>query len=154
MYLVWLVAITGFWLLLSGYYTTWILSLGVISIALVLWFIHRMNFTDNMPIRIRLTPKLISYLVWLFVQVVKANLELGRRVLKPNMPIEPLWERLPINLNNDMERTLYANSVTLTPDTLTVRMDEDSFLVHALWKESVEGLKEGETERRIKEIGI
>ena len=145
----------AFWLLLSGHYTALLLSLGGISVLLVIWLIGRLDKADNTSVRVSLTPALLRYLVWLFAQVIKANIEVSRRILNPKLPITPVWKALEVDVDSDLQKTLYANSITLTPDTFTTHITDDGrFMVHALWPEAIEGLQEGEMQRRVKQTGI
>jgi multicomponent Na+:H+ antiporter subunit E len=70
------------------------------------------------------------------------------------MPIEPVWARLDTAVGTPLQKTLYANSITLTPGTLTTDVEADHFLVHALSPEGIEDLRRGEMERRIRRLGI
>jgi multicomponent Na+:H+ antiporter subunit E len=147
-------ALAAFWLLLSGHYTTWVNSLGALSVLLVSYIVLRMDHTDSRPVSLRLGWCLLKYFVWLFGQVISANIAVARRVLQPKMPIKPVWEKVGVKVDSPLQKTLYANSVTLTPDTLTMHIDDEYFLVHALWPESIEGLREGDMQRRVQETGI
>ena len=149
-----LVLLAGFWLLLSGHYTPLILSLGAVSVALVTWFLWRMDRVDGEPSSLWPGPRMLGYFGYLLVCVVKANIDLARRILDPTLPVSPVWERLDTRVSSPMEKTLYANSITLTPGTLTTDVRDDHFLIHALNAEGVEELREGEMERRILRLGI
>ena len=144
----------AFWLLLSGHYTTWINSLGILSVLLVTYILIRMDKADPQPMRLRLSWRLLHYLLWLFKQVVMANIAVAHRVLQPTLPIEPIWEMVDVTLDSPLQKTLYANSVTLTPDTLTMQIGDQHLLVHALWPESIAGLREGEMQQRVRKTGI
>lgn len=144
----------AFWLLLSGHYTTWINSLGVISILLVTAVVLRMDKIDASPVNLHLGWRLFKYLVWLFSRVIIANIEVAQRVLQPKMPIEPVWGKVDVDVDSPLQKTLYANSVTITPDTLTVKIADDHFLVHALWPESIQCLRDGGMEKHVKETKI
>lgn len=149
-----IMVLAAFWLLLSGHYTSWTNSLGFISVLLVAAIVIRMEKTDTHPITFHSIWPLLKYLVWLYGQVISANIEVARRVLQPKMPIGPMWKKVPVQVDNPLQKTLYANSVTLTPDTLTMRIGSGHFLVHALWPESIEGLREGDMQQRIKATSI
>lgn len=145
----------GFWLALSGIYTPLLLGFGVASVALVVWLTHRLDQADAMPIRLRPTTGLFRYLAWLAVCLVKANIEVSRRILDPRRPIEPVWEAIDVDVDSPLQKTLYANSITLTPDTLVTNIPESNrFMVHALWPAGITWLREGEMQRRIRQTGI
>ncbi len=147
----------AFWLVLSGYFLTLLLVLGVLSAIAVAWLVYRMDQVDHEPSTLSLLSLglgQLHYLFWLFGQVVVANIVVTRRIWDPSMPIKPAWERLDIQVSTPMEKTLYANSITLTPGTLTTDVKEDHFMIHSLSPEDIEGLRQGEMERRILKLGI
>jgi multicomponent Na+:H+ antiporter subunit E len=142
------------WLLLSGHYTALILSLGVLSVLIVTWFLWRMDRVDGELGVVPIRPRLLYYLLWLMWQVVLSNIDLVRRILDPALPIQPTWQRLDIKVTSTLAKTLYANSITLTPGTLTTDVGEDHFMVHSLSPEGIEELRKGEMERQIQRLGI
>jgi multicomponent Na+:H+ antiporter subunit E len=91
---------------------------------------------------------------WLLWAVVKANIDVAKRIWHPALPIQPSWTRLDTRVSTPLEKTLYANSITLTPGTLTTNVHDDHFMVHALSLEGIEELREGEMERRILQLRI
>jgi len=149
-----LIALAAFWLLLSGHYTSLLLLLGAASVVLVAWFLRRMDRADQEPVQLRLSLGLFLYLGWLLWSVIKANIDLARRIWDPKMPIRPVWGRLETRVQTPVETTLYANSITLTPGTLTTDVSEDHFLIHAISQEGLDELREGEMERRILKLGL
>jgi len=142
------------WLLLSGHYTALILSLGVLSVLIVTWFLWRMDRVDGELGVVPIRPRLLYYLLWLMWQVVLSNIDLVRRILNPALPIQPTWQRLDIKVTSTLAKTLYANSITLTPGTLTTDVGEDHFMVHSLSPDGIEELRKGEMERQIQRLGI
>lgn len=142
------------WLLLSGHYTALIMSLGVVSVLTVTWFFWRMDRVDGelgvLPVR----PRLLYYLGWLMWQVVLSNIDLVRRIWDPALPIRPTWQRLDIKLSSNLAKTLYANSITLTPGTLTTDVREDHFMVHSLSPDGIEDLRKGGMEHQVQRLGI
>ena len=154
LYIVFSIILYLFWLVLSGHYTPMLLSFGAISVLLVVWFIHRMNRVDGKPSIIHPSFKLIHYGAWLLKAVVQSNIDVARRIWNPHQSISPVWKRVDVKLSSDLQKTLYANSITLTPGTLTTDVKDDHFMVHALSEAGIEDLKEGEMERRIERTGI
>lgn len=150
-----IVAVLGvFWLLLSGHFTPLLLVLGLASVVLVVWFVQRMDAVDHEPIQLHPSPRLLGYLAWLLWSVVKANIDVARRVWDPQLPVHPVWARLDTRVKTPVEITLYANSITLTPGTLTTDVRDDYFLIHALSQDGVDDLRDGEMERRILRLGL
>lgn len=146
--------LSSFWLLLSGHYSVLLLGLGLGSTLLVLILMRRADRMHPQP-RFRLTPGLLRYLAWLGKQLVLANLAVARRILDPRLPIQAGWAPLETNLQSPLQRTLLANSITLTPDTFTTHIQPDGqFMVHTLWPESLAALRSGELEARIRDSHI
>ena len=143
-----------FWLLLSGHFTPLFYAYGVISVLLVIWLQHRMDRIDREPALLKVSVGLVRYGLWLGWNLLLSNIDVARRIWDPKLPIEPVWERLDIQLTSPREITLYASSITLTPGTLTTDIKEGYFLVHTLNPEGMAELRRGEMERRIKALGI
>ena len=141
-----------FWMLLSGHTSILLLSLGVASIALVSWIVSRMDRNDKAPIRILFSLRFLSYLGWLIWQVIITNIDVARRIWKPSMPIKPACRKIKVSINDPLIKTIYANSITLTPGTVTTEVGEDYFIVHALNSESLDELEEGEMQRRLSRL--
>jgi multicomponent Na+:H+ antiporter subunit E len=140
------------WLLLSGHYTQLILSLGVVSVLIVTWFVWRMDRVDGELAVLPMRPRLLYYLLWLMWQVVLANIDVVRRIWDPALPIRPTWQRLDIKVSSPLAKMIYANSITLTPGTLTTDVREDHFMVHSLTTEGIEELRKGSMEKQIQRL--
>jgi multicomponent Na+:H+ antiporter subunit E len=153
-YLIVAIMLAVFWILLSGHFTALLLGFGIVSVVLVVWLVFRMDRADKERSTLYPTPRLIAYWGWLLWEVVKANVDLVKRIWHPDLPIEPSWSRLDIKVSTPLEKTFYANSITLTPGTLTTNVNDDHFMVHALSKEGIDGLREGEMERRILRLKV
>ena len=142
------------WLLLSGHYTALILSFGAVSLLIVVWFKWRMDRVDEKLDVLPMRPRVLYYLLWLMWQVVLSNIDLVRRIWDPTLPIRPTWQRLDIKVTSSLAKTLYANSITLTPGTLTTDVREDHFMVHSLSPDGIEDLRKGGMEEQIQRLGI
>lgn len=143
-----------FWLLLSGQDSALFLGLGAVSVLLVTSILRRMDRVDGEPRSIRPTPGLLGYGIWLLWSLVKANLDVVRRIWSPELPIRPVWRRLDVRLSSTMHKTLYANSITLTPGTLTTEVAEDHFMVHSLTEKGIRELEDGQMQERIRHLKI
>jgi multicomponent Na+:H+ antiporter subunit E len=151
-YLILTLPLALFWVLLSGHFTALLLSLGLVSVLIVVWFLRRMDRIDGEVSFMRLSFGLLGYLVWLLGAVVKANLEVTRLIWAPEMPISPNWSRIETEINTPLKKTLYANSITLTPGTLTTTARENHLMVHCLTNENTTDLRKGEMEGRIRKL--
>jgi len=145
------VVMLGFWVVLSGMFDAFHLSLGVISCLLVANFSHNLVFYHGYPATwFKGVVGVAAYLPWLFYQIILANLEVAWVVLHPRMlsKIDPHLIRFNTSLKAPISRVTFAQSITLTPGTITVNVDEDEFLVYALTRNAGEALP-GEMEKRI-----
>ena len=138
------------WLGWSGHYTPLLIGLGLISIVGVLAIGHRMRVVDHESAPIEMAFRVLAYIPWLLWQIFKANIHVGLRILNPRLPISPRIVKTPASQRGDMGRVIYANSITLTPGTVSLGVDPESILVHALTEEAAEGLAEGKMDRRVK----
>lgn len=125
----------AYWLSLSGYFIPMILSFGVISILFVLWLCKRMDILDFETVPYERTPATFMYFIWLSSEIVKANLQVVKAVMRPDMEVTPTMVKIPSKHKTDIARTMFANSITLTPGTVSVAIREDHILVHALLTE-------------------
>ena len=141
-----------FWLLISDYNTILILSLGVASIALVLYIAHRMDVVDHESQPLHLTIKLPGFYAWLIKEIICANILVVKHIWLGNKTISPTLATLKANQKTDIGKVIYANSITLTPGTVSVALEGDQIRVHALLHESIKELEAGEMDRRVTEL--
>ena len=123
------------WLVLSGYFIGMILTFGLISIGLVVWMTRRLAILDDETVPYLNIVKTCKYYIWLFIEIVKANIQVVKAGISPNSEISPTLIKIPLRSNIDIAQTMFANSITLTPGTVSVDVKEDHILVHALLKE-------------------
>lgn len=137
------------WLLSSGFFVPLILSLGAASIVAVIWLAHRMDVVDNESHPLHMAPKGLLYFPWLMWEIVKSNIDVAAAIIRGSDAIAPKTMRVKASQQSDVGRVTYANSITLTPGTVTLFVDDDTFVVHALTKGSAEGLETGDMDRRV-----
>ena len=126
-----------FWLFLSGHMEPLLLGLGVASVALTVFLSWRMNIIDHESYPLHLSLKFPGYFLYLSGEIVKANIDVARRVLRwRGASISPQMIDIPLLQESDLGAGIYANSITLTPGTVTIRLSKDSLTVHALSKEA------------------
>lgn len=123
------------WLTLSGYFIPLILAFGAISIGIVVWMCRRMGILDGETVPYLTIPLTLQYFVWLSREIVKANLQVVKAVLSPELEVSPTLVKIPLNTDVDIAETMFANSITLTPGTVSVDVQQDHILVHALLEE-------------------
>jgi len=128
-------AMIAAWLTLSGYFIPMILTFGVISIVIVIWMCRRMNILDVETVPYMTSPQSFSYFFWLFAEIIKANVQVVKAVLSPDLEVSPTMVKIPLASDVDIAETMFANSITLTPGTVSMDMQPDHILVHALLEE-------------------
>lgn len=146
-------ALTGLlaaiWLLASGHYSPLILSFGAASCLLIVALSVRMGIVDEEALPVRMIPRALVYSPWLAKEVLLANLDVARRILSPRALISPRIVRVTPSQKTDLGRVLYANSITLTPGTVSIIVDASAITVHAITREAAEALGTGEMDRRV-----
>jgi multicomponent Na+:H+ antiporter subunit E len=143
-------ALYAFWLLLSGYFTGFLLTAGGASALAVVLFARRMAVVDHEghPAHLGI-PALISYWPWLIKEIIKSAWDVSKRILDPMLPISPTLAHFVPTQTSDLGLVIHANSITLTPGTISVEVAPGEFLVHALTREGAAGLADSEMDRRV-----
>ena len=144
--------LTAFWLLMSGIYTPLILFLGFVSVVFVLYLTRRMDALDEDVFEFKLKRKHFSYWSWLAKEIFKANIDVTKVILSPKMNLSPRLVRVPLSQSNELASVIYANSITLTPGTVSVDIEGDEIIVHALTQELMDGLTEGDMDQRVNDL--
>ena len=142
----------GVWLLLSGFFEPLLLGLGVVSCLVVVLIAHRMDVIDREGHPIHLGWRIVIYWFWLALEIVKANIDVARRILDPKLPIHPVLIRLQASQKSELGHVIYANSITLTPGTVSVQVEAGEILVHAIAKGPAEALQQGDMDRRVSAV--
>ncbi len=143
----------GVWLLNSGHYTPLMIGFGVGSCLFVVFLSLRMGIVDDEAVPVHLIPRAVVYAPWLVKEIFKANVDVARRVLAPGRPrISPRIIEAGTTQHSDLGRVIYANSITLTPGTISIRVHGPYITVHAIADEVAEGLLEGDMDRRVTKL--
>lgn len=138
------------WLLLSGHYTPLITSLGAISCLLVCVLANRLGVLEPDGRSFAYLFRLALYVPWLLKEVVSSNIAVARLIWHPRLPINPQVIRTRASQNTPIGLATFANSITLTPGTLSLDADTDGEIaVHALSDDTAAGLQTGEMDRRV-----
>jgi multicomponent Na+:H+ antiporter subunit E len=142
-----------FWLLLSGYFSAFLLAAGAGCAAAVVLIARRMDVVDREGHPIHLGPRaLLSYWPWLVKEIVKSGWDVSRRILDPRLPVSPALARFKPSQTTVLGLVIHANSITLTPGTISVEVNAGEFLVHALTRDAAAGLAGSEMDRRVAEL--
>ncbi|MQA03947.1 MAG: cation transporter [Streptosporangiales bacterium] len=143
--------LVAFWLLLSGHYTVLLLTLGVVSIVLTVWVVSRMERAEvHIPVRMAL--RLPLYCLWLGGQILLSALKVLGQVWSPRLAPKPRVDVTPVDGIPELSQAIYANSITLTPGTLSLEVDDRGIEVHALRSTDLDDLQAGSMLRRVKPL--
>jgi multicomponent Na+:H+ antiporter subunit E len=146
-------ALEFFYLALSGqFHSRFLMIGGVISSATITLLAARMRVLDREGVPYEFWLRTALYVPWLLWQIVLANIDVARRVWNPKLPIAPRVDRIPITLKTGFGISTYANSITLTPGTVTIEAKDDHFIVHSLVDAMAEDLLAGGMHDRCKWI--
>jgi multicomponent Na+:H+ antiporter subunit E len=141
-----------FWLLLSGYFTAFLVVAGACAAVAVAWLAARMAIVDREGHPLRFAPAVLLYWPWLVKEIVVSGWTVTRIILSPRLPISPTLKRFKPTQTSAVGLVTHANSITLTPGTITVEAGPGEFLVHALTREGAAGLEGSEMDRRVTRI--
>ncbi len=125
------VLLFAFWLLLTGSLDPAELIAGFV-VALVVTLISRphLSIFNGLRLTPSALPAFLAYVGIFLVALLRANLDVARRVLSPSLPLRPALVEVRTSLKSPLGRLILANSITLTPGTLTVDVGEDTLLIH------------------------
>jgi len=143
------VVLFAVWFVLSGHDGALILTFGALSALAVAAVARRMALVDREGHPLHLGWSTPGYWLWLAWQVVVANLDVARRILDPRLPIDPTVIRLRASQKSELGRVIYANSITLTPGTVTIDVEGDELVIHALNGAAARALGSGSMDRRV-----
>ncbi|MEF8730488.1 MAG: Na+/H+ antiporter subunit E [Candidatus Accumulibacter meliphilus] len=145
-----LLGLCAFWLLLSGIYTPFLIVAGAASALAVLLFAHRMDRFDRQGRPAHVSWRaLFWYWTWLGKEIIVAAWDVSRRIVDPRLPITPTLARFKPLQSTELGLVIHANSITLTPGTITVEVSTGEILVHALSAAGAAGLAGSAMDRRV-----
>lgn len=139
----------AFWVVLSGFFTPFLLASGFGSAIAVVWLARRMNVVDQESVPLQLFSRAVWYWPWLLKEIAKAAWDVAKVVVNPGMPIAPSLVRFRPSQRTHVGLCVHANSITLTPGTITVEVGPAEMLVHALTSEGAEGVLSGVMDRQV-----
>ncbi len=142
----------SFWLVLSGNYTIITVPAGILSVLGIVALSRRMGVADEEGHPIHLLPRALTYWPWLILEIARSAWDVTKIILQSKLPITPTLIRLRASQRTAVGITTYANSITLTPGTITARVSGNEFLVHALTRSGAEDLAKGTMDRRVRKF--
>jgi len=140
-----------FWLILSGHYGLWLVGSGAVMAVSVALIARHMGFADQESHPIGLIPRGLIYWPWLLVEIVKSAWGVARIVLDPKLPISPTLVWVKATQKTAVGLTTFANSITLTPGTISVEVSSRNklLLVHGITRQTAASLADGDMDRRV-----
>ena len=142
----------AFWLALSGHYTPMLVTIGAVCAVACVFAAIRMRAADGEGHPIELFPGAITYLPWLALEVAKSAWSVTKVILAPRLPVSPTMTVVRASQKTPVGMAAYANSITLTPGTITVGVNGDQFTVHALVRDGAIDLEGGGMDRRVSQL--
>lgn len=139
----------AFWLLMSGIYEPFLIGSGLLSAVLVTWLALRMDMVDAEGHPVQLGLGVFTYWPWLFKEIAVSGWTVTRIILDPRLPISPTLVRFKPRQRTAVGLVTHANSITLTPGTISIGVHQDEFLVHALTREGAKSVTDSEMDRRV-----
>ena len=135
------------WLLLSGHYEPLIIALGMASCLLCTYISFKAKFLDSEGFPTHLFFGFPKYIIWLTYEIIKANIDTAKAII--NNKIEPQTFYVKSSQKTIAGQVTYANSITLTPGTVTIQIDDNLFEVHALTSEMADDVKSGKMDEKV-----
>ena len=135
------------WLLMSGHYSVLIVSLGIISCAFCVYVAKRGKLIDDEGLPTFFIPRFLNYLIWLFKEILKSNVITAKVII--NGKVEPEIFTVKSSQVTDVAKVIYANSITLTPGTVTTKIQKDVFEVHALNSDFGNDVRTNEMDKKV-----
>ncbi len=135
----------GFWLIMSGKFDLIHILMGVLCVGFVLALnipLRRYRYFDDDAdvIHDLRLGRVVLYVLWLIYQIILSGIQVARLILSPSLPVAPRVIRFTVDLPNAQAKMILGNSITLTPGTLTVDINGDEFIVHAIVPEALDSL--------------
>lgn len=137
------------WLALSGKFEPLFLFLGAVTVGFALWTALRMDIVDRESHPVHMSGGLLRFWILLIRDIVMANLQVVREILRPRLAITPTVVEFESQQPSDLGKVILGNAITLTPGTVTLDIAGTRFLVHGLTRESAEEAASGVMDRRI-----
>ena len=134
------------WVMLTGIGKEELITGAVVSIVVSLFFVKNLDFWKGAKNPVNIIFGFIKYLLVFIPELIKANIDVAKRVINPKLPINPGIVAVKTELKSDEAKMMLANSITLTPGTLTMDVRGDYLLIH--WID----VKDTEIEGATKEI--
>lgn len=141
------------WILWSGVYKPLVLTLGALSCVLTVYLARRMGFFQHTALLV-VMPRLPRYWRWLLGEIAISSFNVARQILRPSLSINPTLVEIETGTDSDVAEVILANSITLSPGTVTLDVHEGRLLVHCLTRDTARSLQEGDIKSRVAQLGL
>jgi multicomponent Na+:H+ antiporter subunit E len=145
-----IIGAAALWLLLSGHYTPMVLGLGAFSCLFCAYVCHRMGIVDSESVPLHMLARLPLYALSLGCEIAKSNWDVAKRIVLPGRRISPTIVRLRARQSSELGQVIFANSITLTPGTVTVALRDGDAIVHAISEENAQDMEGGDMDQRVR----
>jgi multicomponent Na+:H+ antiporter subunit E len=142
-------ALFVFWLALSGHYTPMLMTVGAVSAILCVLAAVRMGIADREGHPVHLLGRFVTYFPWVLREIAKSAWAVTKIIVNPALPISPTMTRVRASQKTSIGVVTYANSITLTPGTITTGVKANVLTVHALVRDGALDLEAGGMDARV-----
>ena len=146
--------LSAFWLINSSANNTLLLYLGFASVLIVLFFSHKLKLLDKESLPLHLFTRILPFYLWLIKEIVTGSCYVLKNILFRRQPLTPVTVTIQINFKDELSKVIFANSITLVPGTVCLKLTKDSVIVHALTKQIAEQLQDSELAMKVKRLEI
>ncbi|WP_448547822.1 Na+/H+ antiporter subunit E [Thalassotalea fusca] len=146
------ILLSAFWLINSSANNALLLSLGVASVLFVLLMVEKLKLLDKESLPLHIAARLLPFYLWLLKEIVIASCYVLKKIVFRRKPIEPVTITIETNFNEDLCKVIFANSITLVPGTLCLKLTKNSVTVHALSQRLAAQLQNNELALRVKRL--
>ena len=140
------------WLLLSGYFKTNLIVFGILSCAFVTYLSIKLKIYCTNHERLKFNLRLPLYIPWLLAEIIKSNLHVARCILSPKNAIQPQTVYTNASQKTNAGLAVHANSITLTPGTISVDINGNKILVHALTNHTAQGILNADIDKQVSKL--
>jgi len=142
------ITLWAIWITLSGFELVEIIVGGVASIILAIIISKLVDYSFDLTFPIKLVKFIVIYIPLFIYKLILANLDMAYRVLSPSLPINPGFVKIPTNLKSNIGKLTLANSITLTPGTVSLDVDDEFVYIHWI---NVQGKSSEEYKKNVSE---
>lgn len=147
-----IIALGAFWLALSGHYKPLLLGIGAVVVVATVGVAARMRVSDEEGVPIEYVVGVLGYMPWLLLEILKSAWGVTMLIINPKLPISPTMTVIRAKQKNPVGINIFANSITLTPGTVTTGVDGQALTVHAIVKDGADDLEAGGMNTRVAQL--